>query len=149
MHDVLLKAYTQKDTLKAPEKLRAWLFKITRNTIVDYFRSKTSADPLPVQLIAEEMKGDDSAQTELSRCLTPLIEALPHRYREPLQLVEINGLKQREMATELGLSLSGAKSRIQRARKLLATALLRCCEVEFDRRGSVLDYNPRKNCNCH
>ena len=148
VHDVLLKAYAQKDTLKDSGKLRPWLYQITRNAIVDYYRSKSPAGPLPDQLIAEETTGDNAAQLELSRCLAPLIKSLPSHYREPLELVEIKGLKQREMATELDLTLSGAKSRIQRARKLLATALLQCCEVEFDRRGGVLEYNPRKSYNC-
>ena len=148
VHDVLLKAYTQQDTLRDPGKLRAWLYKITRNTIVDYFRSNKPVAALTAQVIADDGKKGDSAQQELSRCMTPLIRTLPRRYREPLELVDIQGLKQREMAANLNLSLSGAKSRIQRGRKLLVTALLQCCQVEFDRRGDVLDYEPRKGCNC-
>ena len=148
VHDVLLKAYAQKNTLKDPGKLRPWLYQITRNSIVDTFRSNKPLDPLPAELSSHNTEQADTAQQELSRCLTPLIKNLPRHYREPLELVEIKGLKQREMAAELGLTLSGAKSRVQRARKLLATALLSCCQVEFDRRGSVLNYHPQKNRSC-
>jgi RNA polymerase sigma-70 factor, ECF subfamily len=45
----------------------------------------------------------------------------------------------------LGISLSGAKSRVQRARKKLKELLLECCHFEFDRYGTVFDYHP-KNC---
>ena len=52
--------------------------------------------------------------------------------------------RQRELAARLGLSLSGAKSRVQRAREKLKAALLDCCQVELDRRRRVLAFQP--NC---
>lgn len=146
VHDVLLKAYTQRDTLRDPSKLRAWLYQITRNAIVDYFRSNKPLEPLPEQPINEDTEVDDMARQELARCMAPLVKTLPPPYRHALRLVELKGLKQREVASKLGLSLSGAKSRVQRARKMLAAALLNCCRVEFDRRGDVVDYEPRKGC---
>ena len=45
-----------------------------------------------------------------------------------------------------GLSLPGAKSRIQRGRKLLMEKLLDCCHIDLDRRGNVLDWTKRKDC---
>ena len=47
---------------------------------------------------------------------------------------------------ELGLSLSGAKSRIQRARAMLRKSLLDYCEVEFDRRGNAVNYRAHGEC---
>jgi RNA polymerase sigma-70 factor (ECF subfamily) len=64
-------------------------------------------------------------------------------YRQAVQLSEIEGLPQQEVADRLGLSLSGAKSRIQRGRLMLKDELERCCRFEFDRRGNVMDYEPR------
>jgi RNA polymerase sigma-70 factor (ECF subfamily) len=72
----------------------------------------------------------------------PLLGALPTPYRQALALAEVEGLSQREIAGLEGLSLSGAKSRVQRARRMLRAALLSCCRVELDRHGSVLDYVP-------
>jgi hypothetical protein len=40
----------------------------------------------------------------------------------------------------LDLSLSGAKSRVQRGRQKLKDRLLACCQVQFDTRGNILDY---------
>jgi RNA polymerase sigma-70 factor, ECF subfamily len=147
-HDVLLKAYSQQDTLKDPGKLRAWLYQMTRNAIVDYFRSNKPLGPLPAELPEEVKISGNTAPKELARCLAPLLKTLPPHYQKPLELVEINGLTQKEMADQLGLSLSGAKSRIQRARKRLAAALLDCCRVEVDRRGGVYDYKPRQGGEC-
>ena len=63
-----------------------------------------------------------------------------------LVLTEFEGLTQVEMAEELGLSVSGAKSRVQRARAMLRDDLLECCHFEFDRLGHVIDYEPRPRC---
>ena len=38
----------------------------------------------------------------------------------------------------------GAKSRVQRGREKLKELLLRCCQVELDKRGSVMDYHPKR-----
>jgi RNA polymerase sigma-70 factor (ECF subfamily) len=48
-----------------------------------------------------------------------------------------------ELAKRLGISVSGAKSRVQRGRQQLKEMLLECCEFEFDRRGRVYDCTPR------
>ena len=61
-------------------------------------------------------------------------------------VTEYQGLTQRELAEKLGLSFSGAKSRVQRAREKLKKMLLDCCHFELDRRGKVIDYRP--NCDC-
>jgi RNA polymerase sigma-70 factor (ECF subfamily) len=58
-------------------------------------------------------------------------------------MTELDGKTQRELARAAGLSLSGAKSRVQRGREQLKTLLLACCHVEFDRRGGVIAYEPR------
>jgi len=51
-----------------------------------------------------------------------------------------------ELAARLGISISGAKSRVQRARQKVKDMLLTCCHYEFDRRGAILEY--RQRCCC-
>jgi RNA polymerase sigma-70 factor (ECF subfamily) len=146
VHDVLLKALSQLETLEDPAKLRAWLYRITRNAIVDHYRTRRASEPLPENLKAEPPGEAMRAEQELARCLTPLLGALPPKYRQALTLAEVDGLPQREIARREGLSLSGAKSRVQRARKMARDALLACCRVELDRRGGITDYQPRGGC---
>lgn len=146
VHDVLLKAYARRDTLRDPHRLRSWLYQITRNAIVDHYRAKRPLEPLPEDLAGENDCHDDTAERALARCLLPLIKALPRPYRRALWLAEFKGLTQRAVASALGLSLSGAKSRIQRARKMVADTVLGCCKVEFDRRRGVIGYEPRGGC---
>ncbi len=75
-----------------------------------------------------------------------MVERLPDDYREALLFTEYEGLTQKELAERLGVSYSGAKSRVQRAREKLKTMLLACCHFEFDRLGKVIDYQPRCAC---
>jgi RNA polymerase sigma-70 factor (ECF subfamily) len=72
-----------------------------------------------------------------------LIRQLPQPYREAVMLSEIEGLRQWEVADRLGVSLSAAKSRIQRGRALLKEALDRCCVFNFDTRGNLIDLDPK------
>jgi RNA polymerase sigma-70 factor (ECF subfamily) len=72
---------------------------------------------------------------------------LPEPYSQALILTEYEGLSQKEMAERLGISFSGAKSRVQRARRKLRDLLLQCCHFELDRRA-FLDYYPYcRGCN--
>lgn len=148
VHDVLLKAYAQRSSLKDAGKVRPWLYQITRNALVDHFRSRRPLEPLPPDLAAESSADDHFAERELAHCLRPLLETLPGEYRDALTRSDFAGMTQREIATQEGLSLSGVKSRVQRARKMLRDAVLQCCRVEIGGRGGIVDYEPAGACTC-
>ncbi len=63
--------------------------------------------------------------------------------REAIVLCDLEGVPQEEYARRKGLSLPGAKSRIQRARKRLRERLSQACQVRFDAAGHVSDFVPR------
>jgi RNA polymerase sigma-70 factor (ECF subfamily) len=65
---------------------------------------------------------------------------LPSQYREAVTLVELEGLTQNAAAKQLGLSVSGMKSRVQRGRRQLKRMLDECCLIRLDQRRSVMDY---------
>jgi RNA polymerase sigma-70 factor, ECF subfamily len=46
----------------------------------------------------------------------------------------------------LGISFSGAKSRVQRAQEKIKTQLLACCHFQFDYAGRIIDY--QLHCAC-
>jgi RNA polymerase sigma-70 factor (ECF subfamily) len=72
-----------------------------------------------------------------------MIERLSGEYRQAVILVDLEGLTQQEAAEQLGLSLSGMKSRVQRGRRQLKEMLEACCTIELDRRHGVADYDVR------
>lgn len=146
LQEVFLKIHTRLDSLEDGDRMVPWLYQITRNTIIDYYRTRRPTEELPDFISVEPplVEGDPNAQ--LAAGLRDFMACLPDRYRQALILTELEGLKQTELAEHLGLSVSGAKSRVQRGRDVLRQALLECCHFEFDRRGAVLEFVPRPNC---
>src|SRR6266566_4271290 len=154
LQETFLKIHTRIDTLRDEEKLQSWMYQIARNAIADYYREqKATVELSEALLLPEEPLVDDDIVKELIPSVKAMIGSLPDEYREALILTEYEGLTQRELAERLGLSLSGAKSRVQRAREKLRVMLLDCCHFEFDRLGKIIDYQPKCGCcsmsKCH
>lgn len=140
LQDVFLKAHKNLHALKSRGSVASWLFRIASNAIADHYRSQKPWVELPNELKLPENEYDPVG--ELAACLQPLIADLPETYRSALVLSEIEGLPHKEVARQLGISLSGAKSRVQRGRDKLHRRLDDCCIIEAGRRG-IIDYEPR------
>ena len=146
LQEVFLKIQSSLDQVDGGGTLEAWLFQVTRRAVVDHFRKRR---PLELTSEPEELAPAPDVSGELASCLGPLIETLDEPDREALRLADLQGLSQKELAVRFGLSLPGAKSRVQRARARLKETLLDCCRVELDRRGNALAYAPRRcACDC-
>lgn len=140
LHEVFLKIEAHLAQLREPGRLAAWLYRIADHAIADHYRNQRPWDELPEDLPAPESAADATAA--LAACLRPMIEALPETYRQAVLWSEIDGLPQREVAERLGISLSGAKSRVQRGREQLRAIMLRCCHVENDGDGLACKQKP-------
>ena len=69
--------------------------------------------------------------------------------RDALTRVDLDGQTHREAAAQLGISVSGMKSRVQRARRELKAQLIACCQVRTDSSGALADYEPNAGgCGC-
>jgi len=140
LQDVFVRIHAKVGTLQDLGKLESWLYQITRNVIIDYYRSRRPTEQLPETLGSSEDVYEEDLVTRLAPDVREMVEALPEPYREALVLTSYEGLSQKELAKRLGLSYSGAKSRVQRARERVKDMLMTCCHFEFDRRGTVIDY---------
>lgn len=149
LHDALVKAWQGLDGLHSGTKLSAWLYRITHNAIVDYYRSRRSSEPLDESLDAGPSEPSDLAEQELAQCLRPMIENLPKRYRDAVYMAELEGRRQHEIAEREGISISGAKSRVQRGRGRLKEMLEECCAIELKEGGGVAGFERTGKCgNC-
>lgn len=148
VQDVFLKTQEKLGGLRSREKLGGWLFRIARNAIVDHYRARRPQQELPAELAAPGAEDDEQARRDIGACLAPMVESLPPAYRQAVVLSELLGRSQKEIARLQGLSLSGAKSRVQRGRALLKERFLECCRIEFDGRGRVIDYEARDGGRC-
>jgi RNA polymerase sigma-70 factor, ECF subfamily len=142
---LFLKLYQSCEQLPKVKNLKAWLYQVTRNAIVDYFRS----NKLVISLDADEPvtpETDGALAKEILELVEPMLSLLPEEYARPLYLSDIQGVPQKEIAERLGLSLSGTKSRIQRGREKLKTLFIECCHLELDRNGQIMQAQVREDC---
>ena len=140
LQDVYLKIHSRIGTLEDEEKIAAWVYRVARNAVNDFYRAKRPAAELgEVPDEPPDLEGDE-LEANLARSVSTFLDGLPPDHREALYLTEFEGLTQRELAGRLGISVSGAKSRVQRARTRLKAMLLDCCHFELDRRGRVTNY---------
>lgn len=141
LHDVFIKIHSSIASLKDTSKLESWVFQITRNAIIDYYRKRKQYVEIEDSHAASEEDDEvDDAHRKASHGLFDMVEELPQIYRDAILLTEYQGLTQKELALRMNISLTGAKSRVQRARKMLRDLLLQCCHFEFDKYGTVIDY---------
>ena len=152
LQETFIKIHSNIGTLRNQERLTPWLYRIARNTLIDHYRSQKIYLDLPESLPDSTKPFDEEPEAHLALGLRDLVNCLPEKYSQALGMAEFEGKTQEEIARLLGLTLSGAKSRVQRGRALLRQELLDCCHFEFDRRMHVLDYTPRQeycqHCQC-
>jgi RNA polymerase sigma-70 factor, ECF subfamily len=145
--DVFVKIQKRLGSVRDFSKLESWIYHIARNAIIDHYRARRETTDVPESLPAEPAV-DDAEVAGLKASFRQMIDDLPEPYREAIVLTELEGVPQTELARRLGLSISGAKSRVQRGREMLKHQLNECCAFEFDRRGRVIECEPRRKTNC-
>jgi len=146
LQEIFLKAYTNLHTIKSSGSIPAWLYQIANNTINDYYRTRKPTVELSIDFSIPEKEKENIA--ELAACIQPMIKELPEIYSAALTMSEIEGITQKEVAKRLGISVSGAKSRVQRGREKLLERLSQCCEIEINHKGKISCDNLNKNCDC-
>ncbi len=148
LQEVFIKVHTGIGTLKEGVKLESWLYQITRNTIIDYYRSNRKTEEFPDWLETPQVEEEEKIRKELLSCLEPMVKELPEKYRAAVQLSEIDNRPQKEVAEQQGISLSGAKSRVQRGRGLLKEMLHNCCEFELNKKNQIISYDEKRKEDC-
>ncbi|OQA31318.1 MAG: ECF RNA polymerase sigma factor SigR [Betaproteobacteria bacterium ADurb.Bin341] len=143
LQEIFIKALRQGKQFCSVDNPRAWLFQVARNALTDHHRQNRESLPLNEEIPQPETAPIPAIDT-LSQCLPRVLEELPELDRKALLLCDIEGKPQQELAEQLGISLSGAKSRLQRARLRLRQQLEVRCKVRFDERGSVCCFTPRQ-----
>jgi len=143
LQDVFIKIHKNLEFLMDESKIDAWIFSIARNAINDYYRNnsnKREITELSAEFKYDDVQEEQTANTKMAQCLKTLVADLPEIYREAITLTAFQNMTQKELSVKLNISLSGAKSRVQRARKKLKQMLLDCCYLEIDNRGNIIDY---------
>lgn len=111
------------------KNVRSWLFQIAHNTTIDQLKRRKRNTDLESDI---QQESTESVYRDIEPFVSNLIDFLPEKYRVPLKLSDIEGMKQKDVADQLDLNLSATKSRIQRGRELLKQEILTCFHIQTD-----------------
>jgi len=145
LQDVFLKTLKQGEHFETLAQPRAWLFEVTRNTLTDRLRVSRDSLPLPDGVDEWPAPADsvDPVDALAQACLPRVLSELDTQDREAIELCDLQGMEQKDFAHIKNLTLSAAKSRVQRARKRMRERMTAVCQVSFDGAGRVDDFIPR------
>ena len=142
LQEVFLKIQMNLGKLKHTSKLTSWVYQITRNSIMDYYRKQSNTTSIS-NFDFPEQESEDSEYAKLEGCINQKIKELSPKHREALLLTAFKKYSQKELATHLNISYSGTKSRVQKAKELLKDAILDCPDVASDTTGKLLGYDKK------
>ena len=150
LQECFLRVFSGLPTLRDDQRFDAWIHRVARNVWVDHLRRRGAPEASEV---SEPGGGreeptveaeDESFDQEVSRWLAGAIDALDPIYADVLRRSELEGVPHKDIARDVGLSVSAIKSRVQRGRDQIRERLQACCSFEFDRYGGIVDYRERR-----
>lgn len=136
VQETYLKAFRFFDKFERGTNCKAWLFRILKNSYINRFR-KTSKAPDTVEYdaieefyetirdssvetsVLEEQVFDNALDDEVAKA----IESLPEEFRTVIILCDIESFTYEEIAEFIDCPIGTVRSRLHRARKLLAGSL--------------------------
>ncbi len=142
------KLITHEKTKGMPDNVVPWLYRVVKNTIIDYYRGRKELDEISEDAIdSQEPSGD--AIKSLSSCVQPMIALLPEPYRTTLFFADIELMDHKHIAEITGKSLPATKAEVRRARSQLQEVIADCCQVKVsESRNKVLDIEPQATTCC-
>lgn len=129
VQEALIKAYTNLRGFNTKRKFSSWVYRITHNQAMDYFRTQrrfTSLEELPavVQSLVSRADVEASFDEQLLReKIEHVIDRLPVQYRSVVVLYYLEHKKYSEIGEVLKVPEGTVATWLRRAKKLLATAL--------------------------
>lgn len=143
VQETYLKAYRFFNTFQKGTNIKAWLFKILRNTFINKYRKAVNT---PSEIFYEDIESINTNQTHEqennSGKLTDTLESkyndisnlmeddikhaidnLPIEYREAILLSDVEELSYKDIAEIANVPIGTIKSRLNRGRKLLQKSL--------------------------
>ena len=134
VQDLFYKLWIKKETLVIKTSIRAYLYKAVYNNTMLFLRKKKSREK--IELMPEEV---DHAYvnepeipmqyTELDRIIQETIVSMPERVRKIYELSRLEGLKYKEIADRLSISIKTVEANMGKALKLFRQNLKNYMEV--------------------
>jgi RNA polymerase sigma-70 factor (ECF subfamily) len=125
VQETVMRAMANIDTFTPGTNMAAWLFTILRNRFRSEYRKRRREveDPDGSYLASLKLPPEQFGRLEFKELIVALAK-LPHVQREALLLVAASGFSYDEAAAICGIAVGTIKSRVSRARQLLAELLV-------------------------
>jgi RNA polymerase sigma-70 factor (ECF subfamily) len=125
VQETFLRAYDRLDTFNPEYRFKTWLLAIANNLGIDTLRRRRDVIEFNPELHAPLARGPEAAamETDRARSVQDAVMTLPEAYSVPLVLRYAEGLTYAEIAEVLGITVPALKSRLFRARNMLAQRL--------------------------
>lgn len=108
--DVFLKVYEKIDSYDdSKASLSTWIFTITRNTLIDYYRVRKVHEEVPEELASEESIEDEVCNNEMLELLADALSKLEERERDIIILHYYKGITLKVIADKLNISYAYVK----------------------------------------
>ena len=146
VQETFIKIQENLDSVRDPEKISSWIFRIAYHLCQDHFRllkKSSSREEIDDGLVTlqESLAHKELEQREMSRCVQDKLSLLPETLRSVIIFADIMDFSHQEIADILELTVENVKVRLHRARKKLKAILEKECTFEVDER-SVLVCEP-------
>lgn len=130
---------TQKvEKFRGESSLQSWVTAIALNLVRDHFRKvarhpETTTDSSALEAIPDGNETSEQAmmKKEMSSCIARYASQLPRPQYDVVILHDMAGLKHREIAAELSLSVANSRVLLHRGREALRQILERNCVLSF------------------
>ena len=142
--ETFLRAFRAQDSLRDPEAVRGWLYRIATHVCLDRLRRRGTNVSMDSEEGAVGVRSAVSTipsaeeiveRKETSACVQRCLDFLPDQYRAVILLHEAHSLTAAEIADLLGVTVATAKIRLHRARRKLQLVMDRGCAISKDKRG--------------
>ena len=114
-----LDAHRKLDTLREPDKVRAWLFMIVRNLYRRRIRDQATHGEVALEVLVEPAGEERVEQSLDSESLQQVLNSLPEEFRSVLLLFYFRELSYREIAEQLNVPIGTVMSRLSRGKQQL------------------------------
>jgi RNA polymerase sigma-70 factor (ECF subfamily) len=147
--ETFLRVHSGLDSVRDDERVDAWVWRVARSVLADHRRRLRGEALDTPELVEDAPQDEQNFNAEVNSWLESFLGAqLTEEHRQAVELADVQGLAQAQIAEQLGLSLTATKSRIQRGRERLRELVAACCHVEFDKHQNVVSYQRRTSGAC-
>lgn len=154
--EIFAKVHNSLKSFRNESQLSTWIYRIATNAAIDIMRNPSfqqkmkmeQKTPKLLDMDVDELQSlcftekalsleEQVVHKEMNMCIQGIVQRLPESYRMVVILSELEGLKNKEIAEILDISLEMVKIRLHRGRAKLKREFQNHCNFSWDERNEL------------